>query len=519
MRPETIAVFTVVVLVVGVLAFALTRASLNPGSPRADAARALVAAEAVLRVQAVEVERWLESQAADPQVREPFSAGTGQARSDGATGVANGIKSATSKAPTIAGLAPSLVALVDAKGTALGRDGSQFLRGDDLGGMYPALRAGLSQGRAGSDVWVTPARNEQLLVSWAPIRGENGQVLGALLMGIALSDGLIGGVASQSSGAPLWLQVKTKEGIRVITRSKMDLTSIVRREAARGGRERGPRVGAAGLRGGARARFRREGGPARRIWGWAARGARDGDTGRAPALAGNRALLLFPFLGAMAFGIVLVAIAGHFLGVSISRPVEEIEEGLLAIMNGRTDLRFQIEHPELGVLASRLNSLLNQLLGVQEDDETGAPPPAHAARGKDFPETLAVDETLAKNVASGSEASALGAEDEAAYHQRIFDDYIRAKKSVGDPVDHITREAFVARIVASGKQMAQKHGKPVRYKVEVRGKEVVLLAVAAFLKKSGRRTGRHSVALGFLGLLGRSGMTEWISASEKPSIL
>ncbi len=59
----------------------------------------------------------------------------------------------------------------------------------------------------------------------------------------------------------------------------------------------------------------------------------------------------------------------------------------------------------------------------------------------------------------------------------MFDDYIRAKKSVGDPVDHITREAFVARIAASAKQMAQKHGKPVRYKVEVRGKEVVLLAV------------------------------------------
>jgi hypothetical protein len=48
---------------------------------------------------------------------------------------------------------------------------------------------------------------------------------------------------------------------------------------------------------------------------------------------------------------------------------------------------------------------------------------------------------------------------------------------LGDPVDHITREAFIGRIMASEREMSKKHGKPVRYKVEVRGKEVVLLAV------------------------------------------
>ena len=33
-----------------------------------------------------------------------------------------------------------------------------------------------------------------------------------------------------------------------------------------------------------------------------------------------------------------------------------------------TDVRFEIEHAELGGLVFRLNSLLNQLMGVQEDD-------------------------------------------------------------------------------------------------------------------------------------------------------
>ncbi|MRG92459.1 MXAN_5187 C-terminal domain-containing protein [Polyangium spumosum] len=459
MRAKIITVFTVVVLVVGVLAFALTRASLNPGSPRADAARALVAAEAVLRVQAVEVERWLVSQAADPKVREPFRAGTSQARSDAATGVANGIKSATGKAPAISGLAPSLVLLVDSRGTALGRDGSPFLRGDDLGGIYPALRQGLAEGRAGSDVWVTPARNEQMLVSWAPVRDENGQVLGGLVMGVALSDGLLGGVAAQTSGASLWLQVKTAEGVRVITRSKLDLGSVVdEQQLAAGALEAlgsGKVVDVAALL----PDFAVKVGP---LGGY-------GDGRRAALVVVARAnapaatTLLFPFLGAIALGIVLVAVAGQVLGQSFTRPVEEMEEGLVAIMNGRTDLRLPVDHPELGGLAARVNSLLSQLLGVP-DDETGAPP-------------LAVDESLAQDAGAGGEGAALGAEDEAAYHKRIFDDYIRAKRSVGDPVDHITEDAFVARIVSSEKQMAQKHGKAVRYKVEVRGREVVLIAV------------------------------------------
>ena len=49
-------------------------------------------------------------------------------------------------------------------------------------------------------------------------------------------------------------------------------------------------------------------------------------------------------------------------------PDRRLEEGLLAILNGKTDLRFEIEHAELGGLVFRLNSLLNQLMGVQEDD-------------------------------------------------------------------------------------------------------------------------------------------------------
>jgi hypothetical protein len=147
-------------------------------------------------------------------------------------------------------------------------------------------------------------------------------------------------------------------------------------------------------------------------------------------------------------------------------------------MNGRTDLRFEIEHAELGGLVFRLNSLLNQLLGVQEDDTDDQGRPSRSPQAAAFSDALAVDETMAPYAAADvAEAKTLREEPDAQYYARIFKEYVDAKISLGDPVDHITREAFVGRIMASERETSEKHGKPVRYKVEVRGREVVLIAV------------------------------------------
>jgi hypothetical protein len=197
---------------------------------------------------------------------------------------------------------------------------------------------------------------------------------------------------------------------------------------------------------------------------------------RTPGLASS---LVWPLLGVTALGLVLVVIAAYFLDAYISQPVSEIEDGLLAIMNGRTDLRFGIEHAELGGLVFRLNSLLNQLLGVQEDETDDEGRPSRAPTSASFRDALEVDERMAA-LSPGeipADAKALLEEPEDAYYARIFAEYIAAKRSLGDPVDHITRDAFVARLKASEQELGRKHGKPMRYKIEVRGKEVVLLAV------------------------------------------
>ena len=64
-------------------------------------------------------------------------------------------------------------------------------------------------------------------------------------------------------------------------------------------------------------------------------------------------------------GLLMVGFAGYLLGNYISQPVSELEDGLLAIINGQQDLRFQIEHDELGGLVFRINSLLNAMTGSE----------------------------------------------------------------------------------------------------------------------------------------------------------
>jgi hypothetical protein len=81
--------------------------------------------------------------------------------------------------------------------------------------------------------------------------------------------------------------------------------------------------------------------------------------------------LLWPIFAVAGLGILLVIAGGTVLGNYISTPISEIEEGLLQIINGKTDLRFQLEHDDLGGLISRINSLLNALTGVPETDEEG----------------------------------------------------------------------------------------------------------------------------------------------------
>jgi HAMP domain-containing protein len=478
MRGKLIAVFAVVVLVVGGLSYALTRATLGDLSTPGETPRALAGATAQLHVDGLEVERWLAGEVLNPKLREPFNAGTESARFEGTRQNADHLREAAVKTADLAALSVQLVAIVDKNGKVLARNGSALMRGDDLGGVYPHLKDALKKGGTGSDVWVNRARNEQMLASFAAIRDADGSILGGVVVGTALNDERLNLASDKTSGRMIAAAVRDGDKLELVAKSNgvtPDLIAAITASPAKDGAFQALSTGQVVDLGGMP-----------RDYIVSARGLEGYGDGRrlvlvamvklsAPAILSG---LIWPAFGATVLGLILVIIGAYFLDAYISRPISEIEDGLLAIMNGRTDRRFEIEHAELGGLVFRLNSLLNQLFGVQEDETDEQGRPSRAPEAASFSDALEVDERMASMAAEDvADAQALREEAQESYYRRIFDEYITGKRSLGDPVDHITFPAFVERIMASEKELGDKHGKPVRYKVEVRGREVVLLAV------------------------------------------
>jgi hypothetical protein len=478
MRAKIIGLFSVIVILVGALSMVLLRANLgdlvaNPDQARNDAVRSAAAAQARLELEALTMQRWLDEQSNDPLAREPFLRESESARSD----------QATAQADRVFGLAssefrqnpPSLVAFVNDRGVALGRNGSNLLRGDNLGASYPALVAALKKGLTGSDVWVNPTRNEQMLVSYAAVRDAQNQnrILGGIVVGTPLDDGRIGRTTELTSGRPLAFLALDPKKTDLVAKSG----NVSERALAWFGSFK---VNPQTLEPGRPLQL-----PA----------APDGYAGAIVALSGygdgKRAALvalsplnlgdslnaaLLPIIGfTTLLGIVLVAFAGVVLSNYLTNPIVELERGLLAILNGQTERRFEIEHAEYGGLVFSINSLLNHLMGVQEDTTDAEGRPSRAPSAQQFREALSVDQ--AAEAAAAGPASRLASEPHEAYLKRLYDEYIKAKRSLGDPVDHITEAAFVERIKASELETSQRLGKPVRFKVEVRGREVTLVAV------------------------------------------
>jgi hypothetical protein len=383
MRLILIAVFSVVVLVVGGISYGVVRAMVAGRSDPAEATRALTAAAAQLQVEGLATERWITGRALDPKVRAPFALGTPEARGAAATEASNGVRDAANAAAELQGVQPALVAIVDEKGRVLGRNGSQLMRGDELGKVYPGLARALEAGVPGSDLWINRDRNEQLFASYAPIRGDDGKLLGALVVASLVNDERMSSASGKTSGEKLMLAMKGDGGVQVVAKSA-NAAELAPMLAGSGDAiakilQTGQPLDLAGFPDGTVAVGR------------PLEGYGDGRHAVLVAVTSPKggalaASLVWPILGATALGIVMVIVFASLIDAWISRPVQELEEGLLAIINGKTDLRFELEHPLYGGLAFRINSLLNQLFGVQEDDTDeqgrvigGAPPAAPAA--------------------------------------------------------------------------------------------------------------------------------------------
>ncbi len=72
-------------------------------------------------------------------------------------------------------------------------------------------------------------------------------------------------------------------------------------------------------------------------------------------------LMVVILLGVFAVGMILT---NHFL-----RPVMDIEEGLLKVINGEYNYRFDVKSSEVGGLSYRINQLVGVLTGEEEEEE------------------------------------------------------------------------------------------------------------------------------------------------------
>ena len=178
--------------------------------------------------------------------------------------------------------------------------------------------------------------------------------------------------------------------------------------------------------------------------------------------------------GLMVLGIILVVVGGWLLGGYITAPIQTLEEGLLAILNGQTDKRFELDHAELGGLGFRIDQLLNQLMGIEEDTTDSEGRVSKAPDAATFA-SMSVDESQ-PSLDPGA-AAALAAEPAQQYYGRIYREYVSQKRALGEQIDHVTEQAFFAKVQAMEQEAAQKQGRPVRFQIQTRGREVMFIPV------------------------------------------
>ena len=483
MRNKIIAVNAIIVLIVGLLSYvlmhqAISTAATNPTVLLGDAKHSVQGAAARLQLDALRAERWLSQKSNDPAALDAFQKSSDNARKEAATSFCDHVLTDARASSAFEGIAPAMAMLIDESGKMVGRNGSSLNAGRDLSADYPAFKDALTKGRAGSDLWANKDRQDSFLASYVPVRTADGKIAGMIAIGVTMADELLR-VSEQTTGGGLALVVPDKNDISIVAKSTNATASLP--DAVSGpAKDLVSRVLAGG---------KADAAPAADMYVGAAILDGLGD-GKHAALAAAAPLAVIDNAGAMAqplfyvaiLGVILVIVGGWMLGNYITRPINMLEEGLLAILNGQQEKRFELDHPELGGLAFRIDQLLNQLMGIEEDttDEQGRPSKAPTAA--DFRDAMSVDRSTQGAIGEGQQvdpaaAQALATEPAPGYYARIFREYISAKKALGEQTDHITEQAFATRIQGMERDAAQKYGRPVRYQVHARNKEVVLLAV------------------------------------------
>ena len=372
---------------------------------------------------------------------------------------------------------PHIVALMDETGRVIARDTDpNRMFGEPLLGQVPVLRGVFKRGHSRYGVW---RHDDKLLqIGVAPVRNKEGGIVGALLVGYDLSNGY---AARESRLVGHDLLFVTLDGIYSTS------TAVDVRDALHDVLYAPPldAVTAAALQG-----------KPTLPWTTELRGELYvGVTSALPLARGVQAgyvvlaqqekhtelaSLADMILWLTLLGMVGVAIYGYIIANNLMEPIEQMEDDILAVINGRSNVRLEVETAELGGLSYRINQLINLFTGVAEEDEEG-----RAVTSSGGWEAVSISgpsvEPGARVATSGRpstadpEAAALAEVPEGEYYAQLFADYVAAKEAVGEDVSNVPEERFVERIRGNAAHLQKKHGaRMVRFTVETIGGQVNL---------------------------------------------
>jgi hypothetical protein len=176
--------------------------------------------------------------------------------------------------------------------------------------------------------------------------------------------------------------------------------------------------------------------------------------------------------------LVIAILAMLFTARVILTPAEEIELGVTEIINGNIDYTFKPAGADFDGLANALNVMLARILGRPEPGEEEYDEDGNVATGSS---KVMLDEAAAPTPASSApdaETLALANEPEADYYRRIFNEYIAARRGVGENVDGVTYEGFVAKLRLNEGTLKKKYScRAVRFRVQSKDGQVTLKPV------------------------------------------
>jgi hypothetical protein len=374
---------------------------------------------------------------------------------------------------------PELVAITDAEGVVIARNlDPHRMHGEDLRPQLRSMTGVLHNGEADLDVWsFSEGQRKVLQTAIAPIRERDGQVIGTVVIAYDMSNGM----AARHRDL-------TGRDVAIVVEGEV-YSSSLDGPAAESLRSAlfGPLASATSqaLAGQASPQWTAQLGEDEYV-GMSGGLPLAASTAVAYAVLLNRSEELAKaeptnaILVMTLIGLVIVLVYGFMVGTSLLRPIEQMEEGVLAAINGRTDLRLDIQSAELGGLAYRINQLFNVLTGTPEADAQGKISSPAEAWGAD---ALDVQGGKRNGTAGADErdaelAAALSQEPEDAYHERVYQEYIAAKTEAGEDVSNIPKDRFIQRLQSNEASLKKKHDcRMVRFQVQARGTQVNLRPV------------------------------------------